>query len=174
MGKNKNEIYPWTDEQGKTLELSEIKKRSVSWTADIWNEYLKTLDKGLMERPIPYLAELDIATGETIFSRSQSSASLEMKEALASAILTLSDQQRIVVELIFFKSRSQREVALKLSISQSRVRDLKRAALKKLKSFFQGALTFPLVTTQSKNKEIENVQTNLKSSIEDDPTAHGA
>lgn len=171
MGKRTKEIQPWTDPDGNILDLAEIKRKSVSWTPDIWSAYLDTVDQPLKESQISKFDEAASSLAESVFVHSQSNASEEIKKLLQQVILTLNDQQREVVEQLFFNSRTQREVALGMSISQSRVRDLKHAALKNLKTFFQGALTFPIVTDQTKTMEMKNVKTNFETTLEDDSEA---
>ena len=129
---------------------------SKSWNVDQWKKYLSSLESPLIEKQVEvdHFDRLAARQSESIFTFAQESSSPEMFAKLQNAIFTLTPQQRAVITHLFYKSKSHRQAARDLLISQSRVRDLRNQAIKKLKSELQrGALTLPLVDKLKKEKK---------------------
>jgi len=161
MGNNTKDTSPSEHQVENTFRQDQLEE-SKNWDAADWEKYLSSTELPIAEKQIDvdHFDRIASLQSESIFSFSQESSSPELFAKLQNALFTLTPQQQAVIDLLFFKSRSHREAARKLSISQSRVRDLRNHALKKLKSELQrGALTLPLVDKQKKEKE--NVEENF-------------
>ena len=61
----------------------------------------------------------------------------ESLELLAEALETLSERERLIVVLHYYKNVSHKEIALQLSLTYANVRYLNHQALKKIKTFFK-------------------------------------
>lgn len=57
-------------------------------------------------------------------------------EALAKALQTLSDDERMLISALFFEERAERDVAQELGLPKSTIHHKKNSLLKKLKKIF--------------------------------------
>lgn len=129
----------WTDEAGIPLPDAVLKERSKTWTPKMWEEYLVSTEVGLSESLIDQKKydSLNEKSSESIFVNAQSASGAVDYATIQNALAILTPRQRQVIELIFFKSLKQREVARILQISENRVRELKQIALKNVRQYFQ-------------------------------------
>lgn len=148
----------WTDQSGMPLSDEVLKVQSKSWTSEMWEEYLSSLECGLCESQIPEdeFDSLNDRTVESIFVNAQTSSSAVDFAQVHNAMSVLTPRQREVLELIFFKSLKQREVARILKISEQRVRDLKKIALKKVRQFFQGGGSHLPISRSDRNEVVDD------------------
>jgi len=152
------EVSEWCDLNGQPLSTEQLQRVSRNWSQETWERYLKTLESPLSESQVSSkkYARISEESASSVFDFVQPSSNERNLPRLRQALNTLTFKQRLVVDFIFYGSQSSREVASRLAISQSTVRDLKRKALKNLRAALQGgALTSPLVKGQSK-KEAPN------------------
>lgn len=139
MNDNGKCSFPWLDSEGNPLSNEQLKMASINWTSKDWDRFLDASEPSLSEKQIDVgqYDRLASIQSESVFSCAQESASVELYARLQNALRALTVQQYSVIEILFFKLKSHREAARELSISQSRVRDLRNHALKKLKSELQ-------------------------------------
>jgi len=126
---------------------STIMEISRSWTPEQWEQYLKKTEGPLKEDLLSenHYDRIADESEISIFDYAQTSASLAITERVRTAVSSLTDRQRQVVELIFFKLKSERQTGLELGIDRSSVRKHKRKAIKNLrKTILRGAPTSPL------------------------------
>jgi hypothetical protein len=134
------EQSPWFDADGNLKSDDAIKAISGTWDADIWERFLnETVTSGMRESQISNHAFDLVLEGktETMFS------TVEQK-AVDPAVITriheirkhkLSDQQRRVVDFIYWAGLSERDVAGEMGLSRSTVVTLKDRSLNKFKKF---------------------------------------
>lgn len=152
-GSNINDIQPESSSDSKLKEISR------DWTPAQWEEYLVTLEgpgKEDLIHPDRY-DRLRERAEYGVFDLAQTKASPELNKRIRTLVKQLTGRQQEVIELIFFRSKSSREVSLALGIAQSTVRDLKRKAIKNIRRMIVGGtLTFPLVKGREKHTEESN------------------
>ena len=128
----------WLNEAGQQRRDSELVKRSRGWTGQMWEEYLTSIEVGLREslvapKKFDALAERMI---NSTFESAQGHGKLIDFARIHVALSVLTPRQREVIELIYFKSLKQREVARLLGISEHRVRAITKISLEHAKRFF--------------------------------------
>ena len=79
----------------------------------------------------PFLANV-----KDIFDPQLNSIKNDLKEKLAQAIEKLSDKEKLVLSLYFYEELTLKEIGEILSISESRVSQIRSSAMKKLKKYF--------------------------------------
>jgi|GEM_PF-3777949 len=139
---------------------SNLLEISRNWTTEQWERYLQKAEGSLKEDLISedHYDRIAESSEVSIFDYAQTTASPAIVERVQIAIEGLTTRQRQVVELIFFKLKSEREAALELGIDRSSIRKHKRKAIKNLrKIILVGAPTLPLVEGQKNQSEESNV-----------------
>lgn len=171
MGTKELNIYPWTDKDGRLLSEQELERVSRGWSEETWDQYLKTLEVSLKESQSSDFHIHAENLRENLFLYSQTTSSEELKTIVEDGLLILTDLERKVLRSIFFESKSEREVASQILVSRSRVQNLKRSALKKLKTHFLGVSTFPIEKAAKKTKEKNHVEVLNETDLENDSSA---
>lgn len=130
---------PWLDSKGNYRPDSEIEVLGQSWSAKIWDDYLKDVveSKSSYEDNTVYMPFMDT---ETILSASELLRYLQkideyknLKKGFEVAMKDLPKKQQEVIRLIFWKKLSQKQVAKKLGILESSVAMTKKRALNGLR-----------------------------------------
>ena len=157
---------PWLLLNGNTTPDEHLKKLTPKWDEATWERYLEWYDVPRPEslvRPRTY-KKISEAADESLFVHSQSNADDELKARVTSFLSKLTDQQRTVINLIFWEGRSERETAELLKINHKSVHRLKVRALKKIKGLLvggpglrimKGKVNFVPSTTGVKNGAID-------------------
>jgi RNA polymerase sigma factor (sigma-70 family) len=171
MGTKDKTIYPWTDKDGHLLSEQELERVSKSWSGETWDQYLKTFEVPLKESQSSEFRTLAENLKENLFQYSQTTSNEELKAIVEVGLLALTDLERRVLRLIFFESQSEREIASQIFVSRSRVQNLKRSGLKKLKDYFLGVSTFPIEKATKKTKEKNHAEDFNKTDLENDSSA---
>lgn len=171
MGTSEKTIYPWTDKDGRLLSEQELESASKDWSEETWDQYLKTLEVSLKESQNLDFGSLAHSLCENPFLYSQTTSNEELKTIVEEGLLVLTDLERRVLRLIFFESKSEREIATQILVSRSRIQNLKRSALKKLKKYFLGVSTFPIEKARKKTKEKNHVEVINETDLENDSSA---
>lgn len=139
---------PWFQMNGEVTPTEYLKTLTSSWDAQTWERYLswfeerssRTSETLLPPRKYDKLCdELE----ESIFVNSESGADKDLRARVAEYLLTLTDHQRRILELIFWDGRSERYVAQQLGIKQSTVHTLKKRAFKKIRALIEGVCRLP-------------------------------
>ena len=126
----------WLDQNNKPLSDELLKKISKSWNAETWEKYLNWCESPLKEAQIStkgydFMAE---NLEESVFI-SAPIIDYEAKSIVQNLLKHLTIRQRQILELIYYKNYSEREIANKLNISRSVVKSTKKKALTKLRQF---------------------------------------
>lgn len=143
-----NNAQDLTDSQDEFQNVDEIRERSKTWTPEMWEQYLVTLESPVKEDLIApsQFDRLAQSCVVQVFDYAQGASSPSTTVRVQSALDHLTQRQRQVVGLIFFKSMTSREVARKLGICQSAVCKFKRKGLRNLRQILEeGVVTLPLV-----------------------------
>ena len=142
-----NKAKPWLDEFGSLLTSAQLKKHSESWSHEVWEEYLRTIESPLSESQLSpsNFDELAEMQTENIFSFSELCADDDLKAQIKIMLNVLTKKQKRVMEMIYWENKSERQIATILKIHQTSVRDFKRSALKRLSATYCLPLTSPLM-----------------------------
>ncbi len=128
-----NKLPALLNDEGQPMSEQEIKAASANWSAEQWESYLQSLEKGLVEsQPEP----VDIyrnALAANVFDIAPATSSDALIDLLSSLIARLSDKQKFVIEKYFFEGQSERQISRMLLVSRARVRAIKKRALRHLK-----------------------------------------
>lgn len=147
---------PSSEVASKQSREERLRQVSKTWNADQWEAYLQTLERPILEEQVSCL-KYDLASENaqsSIFDLAQQTSSPELTSLVGQALFKLTLRQRMVVELLYFRSLSTWEAALELGISQFAVRDLEARALKNLeREILEPLLTLPIVKGQCRNSE---------------------
>lgn len=142
-----NEKPPWLLVNGKNTPEELLKTLTPNWDADTWEKYLEWYETQLGEsqvHPRKY-DKICEEQEESIFVNAQSSADDDLKSQVNEFILKLTDQQKRVVDLIFWEGRSERFVADFLNINHKSVHRLKIRALNKIRRLLKGGPISPIM-----------------------------
>ncbi len=132
--------HPWLDERGFPLSDEQLRSVSRSWDEATWNKYLEWHETPRAEsllRPQEY-DEACEKLEESVFVDAQSSADDELKTRIGMLLSSLTDQQRRVLEPIFWQGWSERRVAQELKLNHKSVHRLKERALNKISKLLKG------------------------------------
>ena len=150
---------PWLDQDGKKLATAEIRLISQSWNAATWEKYLMTLEKpqsDVLGNESDFVEEtMTSEVLELYKSMLEQDEYPEFRGFLQGAILTLSPQERRVMDHIFWDAMSLADVAKKLGLTKSSVATYKKRATRKLRNRLisaaesQGIDQPPMATTDS-------------------------
>lgn len=129
---------PWANEDGSFKSTSEIKSLCQSWSIDVWEEYLKTIEISQKESPL--------ATGESIEDLSENQyASLFVKligqkeyphlaRVTRAAIEALSVEQKKIILALYWENKSIAEISRHLGKARATIRVHRDRGLKFLSS----------------------------------------
>lgn len=155
---------PWLDSSGKALSEDQLRLMSKTWDSETWARYLKYFEPIQKEKLVSvgrFQKELN-RNPENIFLRASSGSPIETSR-LKHLLDGLTERQRQVIEMNFWRSMSQREIARALKLSQSTVAEIKAAAIKKLRELVEmDPVTLPICiepARQDETKEEQNVKT---------------
>ncbi|MBK9322413.1 MAG: sigma-70 family RNA polymerase sigma factor [Bdellovibrionaceae bacterium] len=124
---------PWLCKCGKTLSDETLRTSSQSWDSTTWDRYLRNLDSSLSESLVPvFIYQKHLERQGSIFEFTQSCANPELQNKIHMSLSQLTPKQRRIIEMTFWDSMSERDIAEKLGISRSTVKTLKKRALLKL------------------------------------------
>lgn len=146
----------WMNEEGQRRPDSELIEDSRKWTGQMWEEYLASIEGGLRESlasPKKFDALAGRMTNST-FENAQGQSKLKDFAKIHAALSILTTRQREVVELIYFRSLKQREVARLLGISEHRVRAIKKRSLEHAKRLLhRGGSHLPIDSGQPEESD---------------------
>lgn len=134
---------PWLLMNGNITPEEHLKTLTPSWNAETWEKYLiwfEDLTGQRAESLVPsrrYDEECE-RQEESIFVFAQSNADDELRNFVGHYLKKLTNQQRRVIELIFWEGRSERFIAKSLGISGIAVHQMKKRALKSLSQSLRG------------------------------------
>ena len=124
---------PWLCKSGKPLPDENLRTASQSWDSLTWDRYLRGLDSSLSESLVPvFTYQKRLERQESIFEFAQSCASSELQNKIHTSLSQLTPKQRRIIEMTFWDSMSERDIATRLGISRSTVKTLKKRALLKM------------------------------------------
>lgn len=117
------------------LSEHQLKVVSQSWTQEQWETYLASTETPLYESLISEseFHKLIEDQTESVFEFAQQPCSPESSSRVWRAMRELTPRQREIIHLIFWREKSERDVASLLGISRPSVQVLKRRALQKMK-----------------------------------------
>lgn len=154
MEENSPKQRPWISETGKPLDLSTLRELSRAWSAKDWEVYLTSLDGHQRELQASTNTVEELGLAANVYPTFLPGCSPELSKIVVPLLRALTRKQKFVIKKIFFEGRSERQVARMMMISRSGVVDLKKRALRKLKSKARAALSkFPIVRAQDETKE---------------------
>lgn len=137
---------PWLRTNGKVTPDDHLKSLTSQWGPETWEKYLCWFENQTgqraesLESPKRY-DEICESQEESIFVYAQSSADDDLKNLVGEYLKTLTNQQRRVIELLFWEGRSERYVAKALSVNQKSVHRLKLRAINKIRTLLKGGLS---------------------------------
>lgn len=134
---------PWLLESGKATPEQHLRTLTPYWNAETWEKYLTWFEsqEGQRAESLVYprtYTELCESQEETIFAYAQSNADDDLRALVNEYLISLTEQQRRVIELIFWDGRSTRYVAQAIGISHQSVLRLKVRALNKIRELLKG------------------------------------
>lgn len=171
----KTQVKPWTDEKGRSLSDVDLQIKSRNWSAEIWEEYLQTLESkhsGRMYKP-------DIYDGfctdnvESIFSVVTNEYNSVLKNQIESALAELPEKQAQVLRLIFWEGKSQNRIAKDWGVQQSSIFNLKERAISNLRislEKLQGAVNSRSMKGQTNSSSLGSsaIQSDLEEAMNDE------
>lgn len=129
---------PWLQTNGQHTPDEHLKMLTPSWSAATWEKYLKwyeDLEGQRAESVVPPKKYDDICNNleESIFVYAESSSNQDLRELVGEYLKSLSNKQQLVLNMIFWKGRSERYVAKSLKMDPASVHRTKIRALNKIK-----------------------------------------
>lgn len=128
-------ITPWLNEDGTSKSTEELKKISSTWSANQWEDYLKSIEVPLREayvldpKHIEKRSQVDLET----FYSSDISDYYHLKRKVIGGLYKLTPRQLQVVDMTFWQGMTQRAIAEKLGLGVSTVPNTLKRALVKLR-----------------------------------------
>ncbi len=130
----------WLDDKGNPLSLSLLKKQSATWSSEIWEAYLQTLESPTVEAVLPerkISCLSDKSQCELMFRkmhRVEPEITIRDKSHLIKAVNDLSPVEKTIIKKLFWQKLSERQVAKTLNLSRASVRAHYKRALGKLRT----------------------------------------
>ncbi len=126
---------PWLDLNGLPLSDEQLQFVSRRWDQKIWEEYLSWFECPLKESQLKSAVYDELAgkMTESIFSLSSSSECNYTTICFDELLALLTPKQKIVIEMIYWQGKSEKEIAKYLGVSRCAIQKFKRRALAKLK-----------------------------------------
>lgn len=130
---------PWLTSAGLEISREQLRKISESWDQETWEQYLTWYETPRSEslHPQRRYDQLCETSTESIFILAQSNSDNDLKKRVSTYLAVLTQQQRQVIEMIFWEGRSERHVARDLGINHKSVHRIKFRALKKISSLIK-------------------------------------
>lgn len=133
---------PWLLENGKVTPEAHLTTLTPYWSAETWEKYLtwfESLEGQRAESLLPPRRYIEICESqpESIFVFAQSNADDDLRALVSQYLLTLTEQQQRVIEMIFWDGRSERFVSQTLGINRGSVHRLKIRAINKIKDLLK-------------------------------------
>lgn len=134
---------PWLQMNGKVTPEEHLKTITPNWSPETWETYLIWFENQKGQRAESLVSprrynEVCESQEESIFVYAQSNADDDLRSVVSEYLNTLTDQQRRVVEMIFWEAKSAREVAQTLGIRHQSILRLKKRALNKINRLLKG------------------------------------
>jgi hypothetical protein len=134
---------PWLLENGKVTPEAHLRTLTPYWNAETWEKYLTWFESKEGQRaeslvPPRRYVEMCESQQDSIFVFAQSNADDDLRALVSEYLLTLTEQQRRVIEIIFWDGRSERFVSQALGINRGSVHRLKIRATNKIKDLLKG------------------------------------
>jgi RNA polymerase sigma factor (sigma-70 family) len=134
MKKGFKKKYPWLNSDGTLLSDEKLKEIVKTWTPDIWERYLKSLEVNSQEATPPNLKHFDLRSEHTQISEYFNADKNEdlkryKNQIIHSAIESLTEKQRTVIELRYWNNLTYKQIGKKLSISHPAVIKLEKKAI---------------------------------------------
>lgn len=123
-------------------EFRVLRAKSKKWAPREWEDYLQTLEIKRSENLI-HPKNYEKLRNKNLFLQESLDKCKERSSLLSQlkrALNKLTFKQKTVIKMIFWEGLSEREIADKLCLSTSSVRDRKVQALQKLKVHFLGSI----------------------------------
>lgn len=146
---------PWLSVSGNELTLESLRIVSKNWDQETWERYLKYLETPLREKPVSRVRfqRASESFSESVFTFAGSGSHLESSK-LFYLLEGLTKRQRDVIELIYWRNMSHREVACALGIYQSTVGEIKASAIKRMSEMTKmDPVTLPICIEPVKTDE---------------------
>lgn len=153
----KTHVKPWTDSKGRMLSDDNLRIKSKGWSAEIWEEYLTTIEaksSGRTYKPEIYEGFCEELM-ESIFSVVTNEDSSILKNKIEDAMSELPKRQQEVLQLLFWEGKSQNQIAKDWGVQQSSVFNLKERALNNLRismESLQGAVNSRFMRGQENSR----------------------
>lgn len=129
-------LRPWMNKDGTKKTTEELRKTSKTWDASTWESYLKTLEVKLSERTFEGHSQIDQYSEEECLEIYRLGPNYEPKTYLELyyALGKLSPEQQMVINGLFYKGQKPKKLSKGMKLPLDSVEDIKRSALKKLRS----------------------------------------
>ncbi len=138
MNKNRK---PWLNESGFLKNNFEIQLISEEWNRDTWNQYLSELECPKREILLKGGTDIEniafVSLGEIFSDFDSDTLPSSMFEVLDGAIEILSQREKEIVELLFWKNKNPIEASEILGTSGFSIRETLARIFKKLKEFIR-------------------------------------
>jgi RNA polymerase sigma factor (sigma-70 family) len=129
-----NSEKPWLNQNNQPISDDLLKIVSKGWSSKTWEKYLNWYETPLQEAQISTKAYDFISDNleESVFKTSHV-IDYKAKSIVQNLLKHLTIKQRQILELIYYKNYTEREIANKFNISRSVVKSTKKKALTKLR-----------------------------------------
>ncbi|MBI2519475.1 MAG: sigma-70 family RNA polymerase sigma factor [Bdellovibrio sp.] len=130
---------PWLGQNGLPLSDKELKLASRRWDLKTWEEYLSWFDIQLKETQISPTIYNKIADNleESIFALCSSNENSHAIASFNKFLSVLTPKQKIVIEMIFWQNKSEREIAKHLGVSRPAIQNIKKRALAQIEQMIK-------------------------------------
>lgn len=129
-----NDQFPWLDKKLRKLPDEQLKVVSASWPPEIWEKYLSWFETPMAETLISssiYNRECEKQI-KSVFSGAQPNAETYLRQKIQRYLDSLNPKQKQIIKMSYWHGRSERQIAEKLKISRTRVRQIKAQAISKI------------------------------------------
>ena len=134
----KKEQKPWTDKNGKTLSKTKLRSISGKWKKRVWEEYASSLEvpqnELIFKKPINY--ERSLSKDNFFVSAPKRRRMPRFRKQMNSLMKGLSNNQQMVLKMIFWEDKRLNEVASRMKVSEVAVLRIRDRALKQLRKKF--------------------------------------
>ena len=133
----KNNTKPWLDSSGEIKSDSELKRVCQNWSSEQWEDYLSTIGgfqtEIILDEPksIESLSQLKYDTEfQSMISSVEFKDLSSLKKIIREILTQIPENQRKVLDFLFWQDLSVRGTAKRMKISRSAVQQTKDRALK--------------------------------------------
>ncbi len=126
---------PWLDQNGKILSNEKIRSISKEWSAETWEEFLKStveveaLEQETLTQEYEKLCEKQ---KESVWGPS-CSLPQGVQDDIHCAVKKLEERPRKIIRRSYWENKSVREIAAQEILSKSRVQEIKMTSLNQIK-----------------------------------------